>query len=60
MYYDFTVPIPRVQGKILQKSKGTTTYIMFQHGQIYKPEKQYVIPQRTIIGKLFPGDKTLM
>jgi len=60
MYYDFTVPIPRIQGKILQKSKGTTTYIMYQHGQIYKPEKQYVIPQRTIIGKLFPGDKSLM
>lgn len=60
MYYDFTVPVPRIQGKILQKTKGTATYIMFQHGQIYKPEKQYVIPQRTIIGKLFPDDKSLM
>ena len=60
MYYDFTVPVPQIQGKILQKSKGTTTYIMYQHGQIYKPEKQYVIPQRTIIGKLFSDDKSLM
>ena len=60
MYYDFTVPIPRIQGKIMQKSKGATTYIMFQYGQIYKPEKQYVIPQRTIIGKLVSGDKTRM
>ena len=60
MYYDFTVPVPQVPGKILQKTKGTTTYIMFQHGQIYKPEKQYVIPQRAIIGKLLPGDHSLM
>jgi transposase len=60
MYYDFTVPVPRIQGKILKKSKGSTTYIMFQYGQIYKPEKQYVIPQRTIIGKLLPDDKSLM
>lgn len=42
MYYDFAVPVPQVQGKILQKTKGTTTYIMFQHGQIYKPEKRII------------------
>ena len=60
MYYDFTVPVPQVPGKILQKTKGTTTYIMFQHAQIYKPDKQYVIPQRAIIGKLLPGDHSLM
>ena len=60
MYYDFTVPIPHVQGKILRKTKGSTTYILYQYGQIYKPEKQYVIPQRTIIGKLNQGDNTLM
>lgn len=60
MYYDFTVPIPQVQGKILQKSKGSTTYILFQHGQLYKPEKQYVIPLRTIIGKRLPDDLSRM
>jgi hypothetical protein len=60
MYYDFTVPIPKVQGKIMLKTKGATTYVLYQHGQIYKPEKQYVIPQRTIIGKQCPDDKTHM
>ena len=60
MYYDFTVPIPKVQGKIMLKTKGATTYVLYQNGQIYKPEKQYVIPQRTIIGKQCPDDKTHM
>ena len=60
MYYDFTVPIPPVKGKIFRKSKGTTTYILYQHGQVYKPEKKYVIPQRTIIGKADPDDLSLM
>ncbi len=60
MYYDFTVPIPKVQGKIMLKHKGPTSYVLYQYGQIYKPEKQYVIPQRAIIGKVHPEDKTLM
>ena len=27
MYYDFTVPIPKVKGKITRMKKGTITYI---------------------------------
>lgn len=60
MYYDFTVPIPQIPGKIVFKFKGSTSYVLYQHGQIYKPEKQYVIPQRTIIGKRVPNDMALM
>ena len=61
MYYDFTVPVPKVQGKIIIKNKGNSSYVLFQHGQVYNPEKKYVIPLRTIIGKLArPGDVTLM
>ena len=56
MYYDFTVPIPQIPGKIVFKFKGTTSYVLYQYDQVYKPEKQYVIPQRTIIGKRVPDN----
>ena len=30
MYYDFTVPIPRVKGKITRMKKGKITYIQLE------------------------------
>lgn len=60
MYYDKTVPVPEVQGKIITKKKGDACYILFQYGQIYNPEKRYTVPQRTIIGKQHPTDAGLM
>lgn len=60
MYFDFTVPVPKVQGKIIQKKKGDNTYILFQYGQEYNPEKKYAIPKRTIVGKLHNDDKSVM
>lgn len=60
MYYDFTVPVPNIQGKIYRKPKGGAVYILFQYGQKYNKEKQYSVPQRTIIGKVHGSDKTVM
>ena len=60
MYYDFTVDIPHVKGKIITRKKGTSTYILFQYGQNYNAEKQYCIPQRTVIGKVSPDDPRKM
>ena len=60
MYYDFTVDIPQVKGKIITRKKGTSTYILFQYGQNYNAEKQYCIPQRTVIGKVSPDDPRKM
>jgi transposase len=65
MYYDFAIAIPSVQGKIITKRKGSSTYILYQYGQEYNPDKKYAVPQRTIIGKvaagkpgfMFPNDK---
>lgn len=54
MYYDFAVDIPSVKGKIITKRKGSAIYVLFQYGEEYKPDKQYSIPQRTIIGKKIP------
>ena len=60
MYYDFTVPIPKVQGKITLMKKGKITYVQYETGRAYLPERKYTIPQRVSIGKTVPGDHGLM
>jgi hypothetical protein len=60
MYLNTTVKIPEIKGKIIAKKKGTTTYILYQYGSEYHPEKQYSVPLRTIVGKMSSSDSTLM
>lgn len=60
MYYNFTVKIPVIPGKIIRKKKGNSTYILYQYGQKYNKKKQYSVPVRAIIGKVHPDDSTLM
>ena len=60
MYLNTTVKIPEIKGKIITKKKGTTTYILYQYGSEYHPEKQYSVPLRTIVGKISSSDSTLM
>ena len=60
MYYNFVVQIPSEKGKILTKAKGGSSYVLFQYGTEYKPDKKYAIPKRTIIGKVDPSDPTKM
>ena len=60
MYYDFAVAIPSVQGKIIAKKKGSATYILFQYGQKYNPDKKYSIPLRSSIGKAIPDQPGFM
>lgn len=60
MYYDMAVQIPIVKGKIISKKKGDATYILYQYGQEYKPEKKYAVPKRAIIGKVHPTEPDLM
>lgn len=54
MYLNSTVAIPAEKGKIILRKKGGATYVLYQHGQVYKPDKKYAVPQRTIIGKVNP------
>ena len=60
MYLNTTVKIPKIKGKIITKKKGGATYILYQYGNEYKPEKQYSVPLRTIVGKVSTDDATLM
>ena len=65
MYYDFTIPVPDVQGKIIISKRTGGYYVLYQYGQEYKPDKQFAIPKRTVIGKrddinpslMYPNDK---
>ena len=60
MYYNFAVQIPSEKRKILTKAKGGSSYVLFQYGSDYKPDKKYAIPKRTIIGRVDPSDPTKM
>lgn len=60
MYYDFTVPIPDVKGKITIMKKGEAKYVQLEIGRVYLPEKQYTIPQRVTIGKPDPKHPGMM
>ena len=60
MYYDFTVPIPVVKGKITRMKKGNKTYIQLETGREYIQEKRYTIPVRVSIGKVDPANPKMM
>ena len=60
MFHDHPVKIPTIKGKIIFKKQKSSTYILFQYGQTYKPDKQYSIPRRAVIGKRHPTDPELM
>lgn len=60
MYHEFTVKIPDVKGKIIIKKKGNASYVLYEYGRDYKPDKKYAIPKRSIIGKLSDVDPSLM
>jgi len=60
MYFDFTVEIPVIKGKIYEKTIKGVVYINYEYDRIYKPEKKYNIPKRTTIGKRCEDNPTLM
>lgn len=60
MYLNTTVKIPEMKGKIITKKKGSTTYILYQYGNAYNPEKRYAVPLRAIVGKVSTEDPSVM
>ncbi len=60
MYYDFTVPIPNISGRIILKKKKDSTYVMYEYERVYDTERKFNIPKRTIIGKVNTEDTSLM
>ena len=60
MYLNCLVKIPEAPGKIVCQKKGETTYVYFETGRTYDPEKQYTTPKRATIGKLSKADPDMM
>ena len=60
MYLNTTVKIPEMKGKIITKRKGNATYILYQYGNEYHPEKRYSVPLRVIVGKVSAEDPSVM
>ena len=60
MYLNCVVEIPDNQTGISKKTIKGTTYIYYEHGRRYDPEKKYNVPQCTTIGKLSDLDPSVM
>jgi len=59
MYLDKAVMIPRTKG-ISFKKKGESIYVQYETGHRYDPEKQYTIPERSLIGIQIPAEPEMM
>jgi transposase len=60
LYYDFAVRIPDVPGKITIKTKGGSSYVLYEYGRTYDPGRKFNVPQRAIIGKVCGDDPGMM
>ena len=60
MYLNQPVLIPSVKGKIVFQKKGETTYVMYEIGRTYDPNRRYTIPERRVIGVRIPGRPEMM
>ena len=60
MYLKSRVKLPDVHGKLTRLRRGDITYIKYEYGRYYDPEKKYTYPQRATIGKVCPDDDTMM
>ncbi len=60
MYYDFTIGIPDVSGKIVLKKKRDAVYIQYEYDRVYDAQRKFNIPKRAIIGKVCREDSLLM
>lgn len=60
MYFDFSIKIPNIPGKIVLKKKGDSTYVLFEYERVYDPVKKFNVPKRSIIGKVCKEDTSRM
>jgi len=60
MYFEFSVPIPNIPGKIVLKKKGAYAYVLYQTDRTYDEKRHFNIPKRVIIGKTVAGSTSLI
>lgn len=59
-YSSNPVKIPEVAGKISFMKKTDRTYVRYEFGRTYNPEKKSTVPQRAVIGMQIRNAPTLM
>jgi transposase len=60
MYFDFTLEIPNVPGKITRIARTTATYIYYEYDRSYDAKRKFNIPRRAVIGKQAKDDSSRM
>ena len=60
MYFSKPVLIPKAPGKITLTKRGETSYVLFETGRRYDPNRKYNVPERVGIGVQIPGKPELM
>lgn len=60
MYLNFMVEVPNQKTGISKKKIKGKTYVYYEYGRKYLPDKKYNIPQTTSIGKLSDNDPSMM
>lgn len=60
MYLDFLVEAPKVAGKKTRKTKNGITYINYEYGREYDPERRFNIPKLVAIRKESKADPAKM
>jgi hypothetical protein len=60
MYFDFTVEIPSVPGKITRIARANATYIYYEYDRSYDVKRKFNIPRRAVIGKQAEEDSSRM
>ena len=60
MYFNKPVRIPKTPGKITLTKRGESTYILYETGRRYDPNRKYNVPERVGIGIQIPGKPELM
>ncbi len=60
MYFNQPVLIPNAPGKLVYKKKGESTYVLYETGRTYDPNRQDTRVYRKIIGIQIPQKPELM
>lgn len=60
MFLNKPTLIPKIRGKITFQKKGNSTYVLYDIGRQYDPNRKYCLKSRTMIGVQIPGRPEMM
>ena len=60
MYLNYPVLVPKVPGKITFRKTGESTYVLYETGRRYDPDRRFNLVDRKNIGVQIPGRAEMM